>query len=117
MMPLDFTRMRELFEELRAAVIRTKEPIVICAQRSGVQCGGCADDAPPVQVTADAFDEPCPYGECNPFGGAIIIVRLPHVLPEPRNNDGRSHCWWCWSWTEKRQGFTAEYDVCPKCGK
>jgi hypothetical protein len=36
---------------------------------------------------------------------------------EPRNNDGRRHCWWCWSWTEKRQGFTAEYDICPKCEK
>lgn len=36
---------------------------------------------------------------------------------EPRNNDGRRHCWWCWLWTEKRQGFTAEYDICLKCNK
>jgi hypothetical protein len=35
----------------------------------------------------------------------------------PRNNDGRSSCWWCGVKTERKQGFTAEYDVCPKCEK
>lgn len=37
--------------------------------------------------------------------------------PEPRNNDGRRHCWWCWSWTRRAEGFTGVYDICPKCGK
>jgi hypothetical protein len=37
--------------------------------------------------------------------------------PEPENNDGRETCWWCSGKTHKVQGFTAEYDICPKCEK
>jgi hypothetical protein len=48
-------------------------------------------------------------------GRSAVVARQGDS--EPRNNDGRRHCWWCWSWTEKRQGFTAEYDICPKCEK
>jgi hypothetical protein len=33
----------------------------------------------------------------------------------PRNNDGRSECFWCHVQTAKRGGGT--YDVCPKCGR
>lgn len=36
---------------------------------------------------------------------------------EPRNNDGRTHCWWCHTPTEKMQGFSGTWDVCPECGK
>lgn len=36
---------------------------------------------------------------------------------EPRNNDGRSHCWWCRVPTRKMQGFSGNWDVCPDCGK
>ena len=35
---------------------------------------------------------------------------------EPRNNDGRSECFWCPGVrTEKRGG--GAYDLCPKCGR
>jgi len=34
---------------------------------------------------------------------------------EPKNNDGRTNCFWCNLSTEKRGG--GQYDVCPKCGK
>jgi hypothetical protein len=37
--------------------------------------------------------------------------------PEPRNNDGLSVCHWCGGPTERKQGFTSSYDICPKCGK
>ena len=33
----------------------------------------------------------------------------------PRNNDGRTTCFWCNVSTEKRGG--GMYDVCPKCGQ
>jgi hypothetical protein len=36
--------------------------------------------------------------------------------PAPRNNDGRSECFWCpGTRTEKRGGGC--YDVCPGCGR
>lgn len=35
---------------------------------------------------------------------------------EPKNNDGRTHCYWCGDKTEKR-GSMGEYDLCPKCQK
>ncbi len=41
----------------------------------------------------------------------------PGDLGEPRNNDGRNTCWWCGIKTKKVQGFTSEYDICPKCEK
>ena len=36
--------------------------------------------------------------------------------PEPKNN-GLATCYWCSSPTERKQGFTSSYDICPKCGK
>jgi hypothetical protein len=33
----------------------------------------------------------------------------------PKNNDGRSTCFWCCVSTAKRGG--GAYDVCPKCGR
>jgi hypothetical protein len=38
-------------------------------------------------------------------------------IASPLNNDGRTTCFWCSGFTEKKQGFTAEYDICPKCKK
>lgn len=35
----------------------------------------------------------------------------------PSNNDGLSSCFWCGVTTEKKQGFTSIYDICPKCKK
>jgi len=37
--------------------------------------------------------------------------------PEPANNDGRPTCFWCGGVTRRILGFSASYDVCPKCGK
>jgi len=36
---------------------------------------------------------------------------------EPTTNQGRSTCFDCNSPTNKVQGFTETYDVCPKCQK
>jgi hypothetical protein len=36
---------------------------------------------------------------------------------EPRNNDNRSECFWCLTPTEKKQGLSSFYDICPKCKK
>lgn len=35
----------------------------------------------------------------------------------PRDNDGRTICFWCKAPTKKIQGFSSNYDVCTKCGK
>jgi len=50
-------------------------------------------------------------------GKPAVVATQGRREPEPRNNDGRRHCWWCWSWTERKEGFTGMYDICPKCGK
>ena len=37
---------------------------------------------------------------------------------EPKNNDGKSACWWCGSPTKKvSTGFVREFDICTKCGR
>lgn len=43
--------------------------------------------------------------------------RVIGAAQEPKNNDGRSTCFWCGGKTENKQGFTNSYDICPKCGK
>ena len=43
-----------------------------------------------------------------PVGSSISIIA-------PRNNDGRSNCFWCHIATQKRGGGI--YDVCPTCGR
>lgn len=51
--------------------------------------------------------------------GAYAIAGLwrPRMTPTPRNNDGRSECFWCGKKTERIQGFTEVYDICRSCGK
>jgi len=51
--------------------------------------------------------------------GAYAIAGLwrPRTMPIPRNNNGRSECFWCGKKTEKIQGFTEMYDMCRSCGK
>jgi hypothetical protein len=49
--------------------------------------------------------------------GAYTKYRFREVGkgPEPKNNDGRTVCFWCNGPTEIRQGFTSSYNICPKC--
>jgi len=51
--------------------------------------------------------------------GAYTRYRFREVPkgPEPKNNDGRTVCFWCKGSTETKQGFTSSYNICPKCGK
>jgi hypothetical protein len=51
--------------------------------------------------------------------GAYTKYRFREVgrASAPKNNDGLSVCHWCGGQTEKKQGFTSSYDICPKCGK
>lgn len=51
--------------------------------------------------------------------GAYTKYRFREVGkgPEPRNNDGLPVCYWCGGPTERKQGFTSSYDICPKCRK
>jgi len=47
-----------------------------------------------------------------------VVGNADHVgvtACDPRNNDGRSECFWCHVPTGKRGG--GAYDVCPKCGR
>ena len=48
-----------------------------------------------------------------------VIGLIPDVSEDrPKNNDGFSACQFgCGENTVKREGFSAWYDVCPKCGK
>lgn len=39
------------------------------------------------------------------------------VALEPRNNDGRTTCFWCGAPTSSVPGIFANYDVCTRCGK
>ena len=46
----------------------------------------------------------------------------PVVVPAPRNNDGRSECFWCIDAETKEHIKTQKrgdgsYDVCPECEK
>lgn len=36
---------------------------------------------------------------------------------EPKNNDGRSRCYWCGEPTKTVFGFTSTYSICENCGK
>lgn len=58
----------------------------------------------------------------DPFGDIkdtqpITPITTPPAPDEPRNNDGRSTCWWCNSPTRKAGG--GQYDICTnkECGK
>jgi len=58
-------------------------------------------------------------GECNgltPNTKVEVISSAPIMSQNaPRNNDGRTTCFWCNINTQKRGGGL--YDVCPKCGR
>lgn len=48
------------------------------------------------------------------------IHNLPDAPEEmsravPKNNDGRSSCWWCKEPTVRKKGFTDLYDFCESC--
>ena len=50
------------------------------------------------------------------FQSAVPIVDADICTAQPRNNDGRTECFWCpGTRTQKRGG--GMYDVCPKCGR
>lgn len=61
----------------------------------------------------------CPLDESRPIKNYPVMLPDEYKKhgPEPRNNDGREYCWWCWRWTEKRLGLKETYDICPKCNK
>jgi hypothetical protein len=50
----------------------------------------------------------------DPFHDVVRVSSIDSSI-SPRNNDGRSKCFWCNMPTQKRGGGI--YDVCPKCGK
>lgn len=52
-------------------------------------------------------------------GRGDVIGPIPDDSTDrPKNNDGFSACQFgCGEKTVKREGFSAWYDVCPKCGK
>jgi len=54
------------------------------------------------------------YAICGMY--KVSMVKSGSVKPPP-NNDGRPSCFWCGGRTEKKQGFTAEYNICLKCKK
>lgn len=37
--------------------------------------------------------------------------------PEPKNNDGLEHCWWCGKSTKIILGFSSNYNYCEACQK
>jgi hypothetical protein len=81
--------------------------------------------------TEQKVDHPCfdsPWVELQGLGQWSFAVEWLEVLPSdgrsassgggqvvPKNNDGRSECFWCHVPTAKRGGGL--YDVCPKCGR
>lgn len=36
---------------------------------------------------------------------------------EPKDNQGRTTCFWCGAPTKKIQGFNSIYNICPECKK
>lgn len=58
---------------------------------------------------------PLPYD----LSYSCVVASLFRAQPTaaPATNDGRSSCFWCGARTERRQGFTAVYDICPDCRK
>jgi hypothetical protein len=47
-----------------------------------------------------------------PVGSPSLFVKV-ELENVPKNNDGRSECFWCQCKTNKRGG--GMYDVCPQC--
>lgn len=46
---------------------------------------------------------------------AFSNIYIPTIVP--KNNDGRTICFWCLGKTERRQCFSSMYDICPRCKK
>jgi hypothetical protein len=59
----------------------------------------------------------CVNGPCSAFkeASSLLVYRPSINIQEPRNNDGRSICYWCNIQTQKRGN--GAYDVCPNCGR
>lgn len=49
------------------------------------------------------------------FAGAILEPL--GSMPVPRNNDGRSACFWCGMPTKRVAGIANNYDICTRCGR
>jgi len=49
------------------------------------------------------------------YSGELLRSGVKVAQESPRNNDGRSECFWCHIPTGKRGG--GAYDICPKCGR
>ena len=77
------------------------------------------------RVFSDAFECSLADRDAGESGGYRIERRgdVIGLIPDdsedrPKNNDGHSACQFgCGEKTVKREGFSAWYDVCPKCGK
>lgn len=56
-------------------------------------------------------------GLCSKLPMLILVENcsVQQSIPAPRNNDGRTTCFWCNVPTQLRGG--GAYNVCPKCGK
>lgn len=46
-----------------------------------------------------------------------IWTAVQRSVAEPKNNDGRSSCYWCHSSTRQVGGVTSVYDICSNCGR
>jgi hypothetical protein len=82
-------------------------------------------------VTQSIVDHVCSLYHCNQFNLLVIInndyltyfvykgtLKISDTLtpaePPPKNNDGRTHCYWCKTPTKKWIGITKiEHHVCP----
>lgn len=54
------------------------------------------------------------HGWYNP--NRFVLLERSTAEIEPKNNDGRSMCFWCRGPTSKKLGFIIdEYDYCEKC--
>lgn len=57
-----------------------------------------------------ACDDCVSGGKCNKKTGAVCIEEAP------KNNDGRTTCFWCGAPTKKvSTGFVKEFDICTEC--
>lgn len=55
--------------------------------------------------------------EANEVGLSYYIYEGLYQEQEPKNNDGRSTCYWCGSPTKQVPSITSFYTICSKCGK
>ena len=99
----------------------------LCADPNGVHYKFLVDNKGADSNSIIVFESYINVGSPNPIPiihssdeeDSISVALQPPVISEPKNNDGRTNCFWCKSKTKRVDGAFSSYDICtnPACGR